>query len=521
MLNYWLIAHNIICIIFFLTCSGIGILVYIKNPKKNLNKIFCALNISVACFYLFHFLGVNASSEASATLFFGSNWINILGSLFTAHLFFETLGLSQKHRKGLWVIYGSSIALILLFIVRPDLMISGAEPKFHMPFYYVPGPWYLIMRLQNLVVITYATIILLRAYSKAQLDEKLRLNYLIYADLYAFTLIAFTMLPIYDINFPPALTMLFGAYTLIFAYGIFKYEMFNITIVAKKALFYGLIVTSISFIIIGINTASSYVTANVPNFPIWVIPLISGLIATIIGVVIWKKIKEVDILKYEFISVVTHKFRTPLTAIKWSVNMLREPATTKADRDVALEGIEQSEQKLVELLEVIMDTYHSGNNQYEYVMHTTDLREIVRETLKTQNPMAEKRKIRISLLLPDRPLSVHVDKNKIKFVMQTLIENAINYSRDGSVISIKGAIESGTVVCAIEDKGIGIAKEDLGKIFSKFYRGNVARAKDTEGMGVGLNLAHSIAIRHGGDITVESNGVNTGATFTVKLPLRK
>ena len=521
MLNYWLIAHNVLCIIFFLSCLGIGILVYIKNPKKPLNRIFCALNISVAAFYLFHLLGVNASSETVAKLFLSSNWINILGSMFTAHLFFETLGLSQKHRKGLWVVYGSSIALIVLFIVRPDLMISGAAPKFHMPFYYVPGPWYLIMRLQNFIVITYATIILLKTYSKAQLDEKIRLNYLIYADLYAYTLVAATILPIYNINFPPAITMLFGAYTLIFAYGIFKYEMFNITIVAKKALVYGLIVTTISLFIIGINTASSLVADTFPGFPIWIIPLTSALIATLIGVIIWNKIKEVDVLKYEFISTVTHKFRTPLTAIKWSVNLLKEPTVTTGDKDVALESIEQSEQKLVELLEVIMDTYQSGNSQYEYVMHTTDFRDIVSETLKTQNAAAARRKIRISLVLPPAPLMVHADKNKIKFVVQTLVENAINYSPDAGIITITVASENGSAFCAITDKGIGIAKEDIGKIFSKFYRGNTARAKDTEGMGVGLNLAHNIMIRHGGDILVKSEGVNLGSTFTMKLPVRK
>jgi len=127
-------------------------------------------------------------------------------------------------------------------------------------------------------------------------------------------------------------------------------------------------------------------------------------------------------------------------------------------------------------------------------------------------------------LTMDVPVDVCVlaDPEKLRAIFQIMLDNAINYTPAGGSVSIKAYRDEKKHqgIIDITDTGIGMSKETISQIFNQFYRGNSARALDTEGMGVGLFMARNMIRRQNGIMTVQSLGEGKGSTFSVKLPLK-
>ena len=98
-----------------------------------------------------------------------------------------------------------------------------------------------------------------------------------------------------------------------------------------------------------------------------------------------------------------------------------------------------------------------------------------------------------------------------------MVSNAIKYTKDGGVIRVTAGEKDGSVWCTVKDNGIGIPKEDVNKVFDRFYRVDKARSRESGGTGLGLSIAKEIAVRHGGDITVKSS-LGRGTSITLSLP---
>ncbi len=105
--------------------------------------------------------------------------------------------------------------------------------------------------------------------------------------------------------------------------------------------------------------------------------------------------------------------------------------------------------------------------------------------------------------------------------MQMVLENAITYSPTGGSISISAEAKRDTLIISVKDSGIGISKEDMARLFSKFFRSSNASRAHTEGLGIGLYLSHDILKRHGGALWAESEGAGKGSTFFFEIPLAK
>jgi signal transduction histidine kinase len=110
------------------------------------------------------------------------------------------------------------------------------------------------------------------------------------------------------------------------------------------------------------------------------------------------------------------------------------------------------------------------------------------------------------------------DSAHIKFVIKTIIENAIQYTKEGGNINVRNVIDHDKILFSVKDNGIGINPNEIKLIFSKFYRTEEARSMDTEGMGIGLFVAKEIINRHKGKIQAESQGINKGSTFSFWIP---
>jgi signal transduction histidine kinase len=233
---------------------------------------------------------------------------------------------------------------------------------------------------------------------------------------------------------------------------------------------------------------------------------------------VWKRLKEDDHMKYEFITIVAHKFRTPMTYIKWVCDTLI-PDETDSFKKKSLEDIKKSNQKIIDLTSTLIEIADSDNSSsVTYKIEKIPIYDFVKNVSDKFSDTLHEKNLFFSLNCENHKLKIKADPSRLEFVIYTLLENACNYSPPGKNVSISIKSSLFKVKISVEDNGIGISKQDLPHVFSKFYRGKNARVTDTEGLGVGLYLASSIVKRLKGKISVESPGENMGTRFTITIP---
>ncbi len=253
------------------------------------------------------------------------------------------------------------------------------------------------------------------------------------------------------------------------------------------------------------------------GFPRWFIAMLAGIVVTGVGFLAYRKMRESDILKYEFVDVVTHKFRTPLTYIRWSLDSLRSTHLEKGQSET-LAMIDEANVRLSDLTNTLVGLSEGESSRYLYEFSPENVRDIVNDVLGAVAPHSKQKDVSMRSEIPNDLPAVLVDRRRTEFILQTILENAIIYSSQRSSILIAASADRKYVKITIHDSGIGIAKADLLYIFSRFYRTSNATLVHTEGLGLGLYLAKEIATRQGGNIRVESEGLGKGSTFVVELP---
>ena len=237
-----------------------------------------------------------------------------------------------------------------------------------------------------------------------------------------------------------------------------------------------------------------------------------------IVVFIWKRLNENNRMKYEFVTIIAHKFRTPLTYVKWVCDDMTKEETDSFKKQ-NLENIKKSNQNLIDLtgtLIEIADSESSGASTYVYKKIV--LCDIVKNVFNNLRDSFHEKNIFFEFECIDDKIMVKADQARLEFVLNTLLENACNYTPTGKNVKVTVTGKLFDAAISVEDTGIGISKQDLPHVFSKFFRGKNARINDTEGFGVGLYLASSIIKHLHGKIRAESAGENLGSKFTMTLP---
>lgn len=261
------------------------------------------------------------------------------------------------------------------------------------------------------------------------------------------------------------------------------------------------------------------IEAYLPFLPKYSILTATIIITIFLGHLLLKREKEIENIQYQFLTIITHKFRTPLTAIKW----LTENLMKEVSREEKLNIANQMKSSVSRLSEAV-DTL-SGlakfNSKMDYAFELAWLREMIDVSLLRYQHQFKEKNITFSIITDHEIPLVIIDKRKIQFVLDTLIENAVLYSTVDGRIDISLKKQGGFVILSVKDNGIGIEKENLKKIFGQFFRTDSAKTIDTEGMGLSLFMISEIVKKHGGKIWVESDGKNKGSTFFVKLKISR
>jgi signal transduction histidine kinase len=217
--------------------------------------------------------------------------------------------------------------------------------------------------------------------------------------------------------------------------------------------------------------------------------------------------------KDEFVSSVSHEFRTPLTSILGYVEILLEDEP----RDDQLEPLTIIRRNSERLLTLVSDLLATRNGQLIVMPHAVDVAELVRASVSAAMPKADAARVVLKADAPAR-LDAHVDGPRISQVLDNLVSNAIKYSPDGGNVVVSLAQEDGHVACRVSDTGMGMSSEDQAEVFAKFFRTSSVRRTAIPGVGLGLPISKAIVEAHGGTIQVESK-LGEGTTFIFRVPV--
>ena len=228
-------------------------------------------------------------------------------------------------------------------------------------------------------------------------------------------------------------------------------------------------------------------------------------------------LKEAYDKQKQFAADASHELRTPLAVVMASADLLlADPSIKEPFLRQVLEDLKSEVKKMTNLVSDLLMVARSDNNALKVKIQRLDLIEILKQVIRTMTPIAEKKNIRLTGENFTKVL-INADEQRIKQLAIILVDNAIKYTPQGGAVVVRlESFDNVRAVFAVMDSGIGIAPEDLDKVFERFYRVDKARSREMGGNGLGLAIAAEIVKIHDGKISVASK-LGEGTKFTVEL----
>ena len=210
---------------------------------------------------------------------------------------------------------------------------------------------------------------------------------------------------------------------------------------------------------------------------------------------------------------VAHDLRTPMARLRGIAETALASNDPVALREALADCLEESD-RIIATLNTLMDISEAETGTMSLERETVDLQELVRQSVELYEDLAEERGLTIAAR-GGAPLPASVDRNRLRQAVANLLDNAVKYTGAGGRIEIGAFPDGGEAVVRVADTGIGIAPEDLPRIWDRLYRAD--RSRSTRGLGLGLTLVRAIVQAHGGRVTVESSP-GSGSRFELRLP---
>lgn len=232
-----------------------------------------------------------------------------------------------------------------------------------------------------------------------------------------------------------------------------------------------------------------------------------------------RDLEDADRHKDQFLTTLAHELRSPLAAIAYSAELLREPAISPEVRVEAAAIVREQAQFMRRLLEDLSELSRIHRGEVPIRKAPTDLRQVARLAVEICRPLIERRGHALEMVMPPSPLRAQGDAARLAQVVTNLLTNAARYTPKGGRIRLSIEREDGVAVLKVKDNGIGIPKEMLTRVFELFTRLDSARQKYAGGMGIGLAFVRRLVEIQGGNVQAFSEGVGQGSEFIVRLPL--
>lgn len=231
-----------------------------------------------------------------------------------------------------------------------------------------------------------------------------------------------------------------------------------------------------------------------------------------------KKLQELDELKDNFLSMVSHELWSPLTTIQGHITFLKDGKSGTLDvaQKEVLEIVEEQTVRLDNLIRGLVDISKIETGKFDVALESMDIKNVVYKTLDSMKQQADEKNILLKNEVPQNMSKVLADKERIVQVLVNLLGNAIKFTPKNKTVTLHAKEKDETVEFAVTDEGIGIPEEKIDKIFDKFYQVDSTSNREFGGCGLGLAIARSIIELHNGQIWVKSQP-GAGSKFMFEL----
>jgi len=259
-------------------------------------------------------------------------------------------------------------------------------------------------------------------------------------------------------------------------------------------------------------------TMTISMIAILFICIIGGVAFLIYSI---RKETQLSNMKSDFVSTVSHEMRTPLTTIRMIGEMLQMGEVKgKEMHDEYYDTITSETERLTRLINNVLDFSRIDRGTKKYNIKQDDIASVIQSTVKAFATYVEPRGYRIILNAEDNIPKVNIDSDALAQAVLNLLDNAVKYSPVNKEIKVNLYKREDFVIIDVIDKGEGIKKDNLKKIFKRFYRGEDELTRETKGVGIGLSIVKHIMEAHNGSVTVESNK-GEGSAFKLWFPFEK
>jgi signal transduction histidine kinase len=224
-------------------------------------------------------------------------------------------------------------------------------------------------------------------------------------------------------------------------------------------------------------------------------------------------------LKDQFLAILSHELRTPITSILVWARMLRENLCEPSEREEGLAVIERSAQAQKQLLDDLLDVSRIVSGKARLKRAETNLTDLVRLAVDSLLPTAEAKGVALKSDLAKDIGTMSADPDRLRQVIGNLVGNALKFTPGGGRVDVRLRKDGDWVEISVTDTGKGIEPEFLPHVFTAYSQSDVSSARSFGGLGLGMAVSKELVELHGGTIHAESDGAGKGATFVVRLPL--
>ncbi|MET7420611.1 ATP-binding protein [Dactylosporangium sp. NPDC005555] len=231
------------------------------------------------------------------------------------------------------------------------------------------------------------------------------------------------------------------------------------------------------------------------------------------------RLRELDVVKSDFVATVSHEFRTPLTNVIGHLEVLTSGDAGELNPAQArmLNVIGRNSDRLRALIEDLLTISRIEAGVFDLDLGVTDLTDVLVAAHAAVEPRARRRDHRLELRIAPHLGAVEADPEQLERALVNLLVNGINFTPDGGLIEMTASLDDDHVVIKVRDTGVGIDPAEQGQLFTRFYRGTFAVREAVQGAGLGLAITKTIVEGHGGEIAVQSV-LGAGTTFTIRIP---
>jgi len=518
----------------------LGFVVFYNNRKSITNRIFLTFVVVVSLWgvvnYVFYTLtDSNAALWILRLVMFFAVW-----QAFFIYSFFLVFPREKYDFSRLYKIILFPLVLITSFLTLSPLILHHVAEvdKAGVITKVVNGPLIPLFGMVSVGLVAAALFLLFKKIIKGGSSiQKRPLGIILFGTFVTFLLvITFNFVfpaILNNSNFIPLGSVFFFPFIVCTAYATIKHRVLGVKVISTEILIFGLTAAILFEVVASNNLLALFYRASL------------FLLVLSVGILLIKsvrnevqqreqltrlskslkhantKLKELDELKTEFMSIASHQLRTPLSIIKGYTSLMEEGAyggVSKEEKKI-LHNIDISNERLIKLVDEFLNISRIEQGRIKYSFAEMDAVPMAEGVIAELKEKAAPQHVKLSLRAEEKFFKVAADEEKLRHCLYNFVDNAIKYSPDNEEVIIYLEKKNSGIAARVCDKGVGLDKDDIKNLFQKFYRSpHVLR--DYQGTGLGLFVVKQFIEAHGGRVWAKSKGIGKGSEFGFWIPLR-